>query len=114
MVRTLSSHLHTYGSDVDLADFLDLVGQVANVRVVEGHMVTVASKDNQVVLVNDSSVAVPGSGPLALHVENLGVALVAAEHWGSSFHSKAPLCLPLAHLLVVLVKVGRLVILYQK
>lgn len=63
----------------------DLVRQVEGITVIEGHVVPIASKYHQVILEDDTRVAVSGSRPLALHMENLGI-LVPANHWRAAIH----------------------------
>lgn len=95
---------------VDLCNF---VGQVANVRVVEGHVVTISTKHEEVVLEDDACVPISSSWPLTLDVEDLGLGRVASEHWRGSVH-ETPLSLSLAHLLVIGVEVGGVVVLDQE
>ena len=56
-----------------------LIRQVENVAVVEGHVMTVATKYKQVVLEDNSRVTIPSSRSLSLHVEDLSI-LVLANH----------------------------------
>ena len=62
------------------AEGANFIRQVENVAVVEGHVMTVATKYKQVVLEDNSCVTIPSSRSLSLHVEDLGI-LVLANHW---------------------------------
>ena len=61
------------------AEGANFIRQVENVAVVEGHVMTVATKDKQVVLEYNSRVTIPSSRSLSLHVEDLSI-LVLANH----------------------------------
>ena len=95
---------------------LDLIAQVEDVGVIEGHVMAITSENNKMVLEDDSSVAVSGCGTLALDMEDLGLGCVAAHHRRLTVveaHSTAH-GLPLAHLLVILVEVGGVVVFNQE
>ena len=96
------------------SESVDFVCQVEDVAIIERHVVAVTTKDEQVVLEDDSCVSVSCRWSLTLDVENLCV-LVSANHrretirLRSSTHS-----LPLAHLLIVLIEVASIVVLDQE
>ena len=92
---------------------LDLIAQIEHIRVIEGHVMAIAAENNEVVLEDDACVAVSGGWALTLHVEDLGFSC-AAHHGGPLRVAHRPSHgLALAHLLVVLVEVGGIVILDQ-
>ena len=47
--------------------------QVKDIRVIEGHVVAITAEDNKMILEDHASVTVPGSRPLSLDVEDLGL-----------------------------------------
>ena len=61
------------------AEGTNFIRQIENVAVVEGHVMTVATKDKQVVLEDNSRVTISSSRSLSLHVEDLSI-LVLANH----------------------------------
>ena len=87
-------------------------------------MMPIATKDDQMVLVNHSRVAISCRRALALNVENLGVALRFPHHGRPVLktahghppcsHGAAHHSLALSHLLVVLVEVRSVVIFDQE
>jgi hypothetical protein len=99
-------------------DVVHLVGQVEDVRVVERHVMTVTAKDDEVLLEDDARVAVARRGSLALDMVDLGV----CETPSAAHHGRLPVVeahgtahgLSLAHLVVVLVEVRRVVVLDQE
>ena len=94
---------------------LQFVGDIENIRVVERHMMAIATKDNQVFLVDDAGVAISSSGTLTFDVEKLDILLVrVAEHWRAIciFHWTSH-CLSLSHHLIVLIKV-RLIVVFDE
>jgi len=94
---------------------LDLVLQVENIAVIEGHVMPVTTEYYQVTLKDDASVTIPGSWPLALHMEDLGVLIPADRRRGAIHHAHAAAhSLTLAHLIVVCVEAAHIVVLDQE
>mmetsp|Transcript_32702 Transcript_32702/g.38445 ORF Transcript_32702/g.38445 Transcript_32702/m.38445 type:complete len:89 (-) Transcript_32702:1458-1724(-) len=73
-LRCLLLTIHSLVFEAELRHF---VGQVKNVAIIEGHMVAIAAEDKQVVLENDSCMAISRSRSLALDVEDLRVGVLA-------------------------------------
>lgn len=76
-------------------------------------MVAITAENNQVVLEDDACVTVSSGWTLALHVEDLRVGWATHHRRSFSETHGAAQCFPLAHLLIVLVEVGGVMILDQ-
>ena len=90
------------------------VGEVEDVAIVEGHVMTVATKDKQVVLEDNSGVTISSSRSLSLHVEDLSILVLALHRRDAIVLHRCAHRLSLSHLLVVLIKVAGVVIFDQE
>ena len=63
---------------------LDLVAQIEHIRVIERHMMPIASKNDQVVLEDDTSMTISSRRALPFHVENLGISGLVTTHHGTA------------------------------
>ena len=61
---------------------LHLVAKIEDIAVIEGHVMAITAENKKMILEDHARVAVPGSRPLPLHVEDLG--LVRSAHHGRS------------------------------
>ena len=52
---------------------LHLVAEIEDIAVIEGHVVTITTKDNKMILEDHASVTVPGGRPLSLDMKDLGL-----------------------------------------
>ena len=52
---------------------LHLVAEIEDIAVIEGHVVTITTKDNKMILEDHASVTVPGGWPLSLDMKDLGL-----------------------------------------
>ena len=64
--------LNFHGHSIHLL-MLHLVAEIEHVAVIEGHVVAITAEDNKMILEDHASVTVPGSWPLSLDVEDLGL-----------------------------------------
>ena len=71
----------THGHSIQML-MLHLVAKIEDIAVIEGHVVAITAEDKKMILEDHACVAVPGSRPLPLHVEDLG--LVRSAHHGRS------------------------------
>ena len=75
---------------------------------------TVATKNKQVVLEDNSGVTISSSRSLSLHVEDLGILVLALHRRDAIVLHRCAHRLSLSHLLVVLIKVAGVVIFDQE
>ena len=94
---------------------LHLVAEIEHVAVIEGHVVTITTEDNKMILEDHACVTVPGNRPLPFDVEDLG--LVRTAHHGRAVRVTRSTVIPttsglsLAHVLIVGVVIRGLMIL---
>ena len=85
-----------------------------DIAVIEGHMVTIPSKHNKLILEDHARVSVTRSRPFALYMMDLGVTL-AAQHRRAFRVPHGPThCFSLAHCLVICVKLAVIMVLNQE
>ena len=114
LISVLSLEQNCHGHSIQML-MLHLIAQIEDVAVIEWHVMSITTKDKKMILEDHACVTVPGSRPLPLHVEDLG--LIRSAHHRRAVRVTRSTVIPaagslsLAHLLIVGVVIRGLMIL---